>query len=128
MRARRAAIHPFIRERALRTEQESNVPGEVVAALTDAGIYRMNVPWRYGGYQTRLRTQVDALTEIAAGYGSTAFTALIQAGCALRQPRDQPGAVRQGPVGARRGHAVPVRHGRCYGRPAPGTSTGAERT
>ena len=80
---RARAIAPLIREHALRTEQERSVPGEVVAALTDAGIYRMNVPRRYGGYQTRLRTQVDTVTEIAAACGSTAFTALIQAGCAF---------------------------------------------
>ena len=80
---RARAIAPLIREHALRTEQERSVPGEVVAALTDAGIYRMNVPRRYGGYQTRLRTQVDTLTEIAAACGSTGFTALIQAGCAF---------------------------------------------
>ncbi|WP_030930717.1 flavin-dependent monooxygenase [Streptomyces sp. NRRL S-646] len=80
---RARAIAPLIREHALRTEQERSVPSEVVAALTDAGIYRMNVPRRYGGYQTPLRTQVDTLTEIAAACGSTAFTALIQAGCAF---------------------------------------------
>ena len=80
---RARAIAPLVREHALRTEQERSVPGEVVAALTDAGIYRMNVPRRYGGYQTRLRTQVDTLTEIAAACGSTGFTALIQAGCAF---------------------------------------------
>ena len=80
---RARALRPFIRERALRTEQERRVPDEVVAALTEAGIYRMNVPRRYGGYQTRPSIQVDALAEIAAACGSTAFAALIQAGCAF---------------------------------------------
>jgi alkylation response protein AidB-like acyl-CoA dehydrogenase len=75
------AIRPFIREHALRTEQQGRVTAEVVAALSDAGVHRMNVPRRFGGYQSRLRTQVDVLTEIAAGCGSTAFMALIQAGC-----------------------------------------------
>ncbi|MEV2213596.1 flavin-dependent monooxygenase [Streptomyces sp. NPDC050997] len=77
------AIRPLVREHALRAEQLRRVPGEVVAALSDAGIHRMNVPRRYGGYQTRLRTQVDALAEIAAACGSTAFMASIQAGCAF---------------------------------------------
>lgn len=52
-----------------------------MAALTDAGVYRMNVPRRYGGYQSRLSTQVEVLSEIAAACGSTGFMALIQAGC-----------------------------------------------
>nr|WSY49059.1 flavin-dependent monooxygenase [Streptomyces sp. NBC_00886] len=75
------AIQPLVREHALRTEQERRVTPEVVAALTDAGIYRMNVPRRYGGYQSRLSTQVDVVSEIAAACGSTAFMVLIQAGC-----------------------------------------------
>jgi alkylation response protein AidB-like acyl-CoA dehydrogenase len=75
------AIRPLIREHALCTEQERRVTREVVAALTEAGIYRMNVPRRYGGYQSTLRTQVDTLAEIATACGSAAFMALIQAGC-----------------------------------------------
>ncbi|MEU6251540.1 flavin-dependent monooxygenase [Streptomyces sp. NPDC047043] len=80
---RARALRPFIREHALRTEQERRVPDEVVAALTEAGIYRMNVPRRYGGYQTRPSLQVSALAEVAAACGSTAFATLIQAGCAF---------------------------------------------
>ncbi|MFJ5306649.1 flavin-dependent monooxygenase [Streptomyces sp. NPDC088350] len=74
-------LQPLLRETALHTEQERRVTAEVVSALTDAGVYRMNVPRRYGGYQSRLRTQVEVVSEIAAGCGSTAFMALIQAGC-----------------------------------------------
>jgi alkylation response protein AidB-like acyl-CoA dehydrogenase len=77
------AIRPLIRENALRAEQRRRVTGEVVEALSQAGIHRMNVPRRYGGHQSRLRTQVDALAEIAAACGSTAFMASIQAGCAF---------------------------------------------
>ncbi|SEE99364.1 Acyl-CoA dehydrogenase [Streptomyces sp. 3213] len=79
--ARVREVQPLLRERALRTEQERRVSAEVVSALTDAGVYRMNVPRRYGGYQSPLSTQVEVLGEIAAGCGSTGFMALIQAGC-----------------------------------------------
>ncbi|WP_328429511.1 flavin-dependent monooxygenase [Streptomyces sp. NBC_00443] len=75
------ALRPLVREHALRAEQERRVTSEVAAALTDAGIHRMNVPRRYGGYQSRLRTQVDAVAEIASVCGSTAFKTVIQAGC-----------------------------------------------
>ncbi|WP_406207468.1 acyl-CoA dehydrogenase family protein [Streptomyces sp. NBC_01017] len=75
------ALRPRVREHALRAEQERRVTPEVAAALTDAGIHRMNVPRRYGGYQSRLRTQVDAVAEIASACGSTAFKTVIQAGC-----------------------------------------------
>ncbi|MET7733408.1 acyl-CoA dehydrogenase family protein [Streptomyces sp. NPDC005402] len=76
-------LQPLIRSHALRTEQERRVTGEVVAALTEAGVPRMNVPRRYGGYQSSVRTQVDVLSEVSAACGSTGFTALIQAGCAF---------------------------------------------
>ncbi|WP_307081427.1 acyl-CoA dehydrogenase family protein [Streptomyces canus] len=76
-------LQPLIRSHALRTERERRVTGEVVMALTDAGVPRMNVPRRYGGYQTSVRRQVDVLSEVSAACGSTGFMALIQAGCAF---------------------------------------------
>ncbi|MEU9049277.1 flavin-dependent monooxygenase [Streptomyces sp. NPDC048384] len=75
------ALRPLVREHALRAEQERRVTPEVATALTDAGIHRMNVPRRYGGHQSRLGTQVDAVAEIASACGSTAFKTVIQAGC-----------------------------------------------
>ncbi|MFL4901788.1 acyl-CoA dehydrogenase family protein [Streptomyces sp. MMS24-I2-30] len=76
-------LQPLIRSHALHTEQQRRVAGEVVEALTGAGVHRMNVPRHYGGYQTSLRTQVDALSEVSAACGSAGFMALIQAGCAF---------------------------------------------
>ncbi|KUO16550.1 acyl-CoA dehydrogenase family protein [Streptomyces dysideae] len=81
--ARVRGLRPLISEHALRTEQERRVTPEVVAALTEAGVHRMGVPRRYGGYQTPLHTQVDVIAEIAAACGSTSFKALIQAGCSF---------------------------------------------
>ena len=81
--ARARDARPLIREHALRGEQERRVTTEVVEAIADAGIYRMSVPRRYGGYETRLRTQVDALAEIAAACGSAGFMALLQVGCSF---------------------------------------------
>ncbi|WP_046727028.1 acyl-CoA dehydrogenase family protein [Streptomyces humi] len=77
------ALQPLIRSHALRAEQERRVTGEVVQALAGAGIHRMNVPRRHGGYQSSLRTQVDALSAVSAACGSAGFMALIQAGCAF---------------------------------------------
>ncbi|MGC9535826.1 flavin-dependent monooxygenase [Streptomyces sp. UG1] len=79
--ARVRSLRPLLREHAPRTEQQRRVVPEVATALTDTGIHRMNVPRRYGGYQSGLRTQVDAVAEIAAACGSTAFKTVIQAGC-----------------------------------------------
>ncbi|MGC5565435.1 flavin-dependent monooxygenase [Streptomyces sp. FR-108] len=73
-------LRPLIRQNALRAEHDRRVPDEVVAALSGTGVYRMNVPARYGGYQTPLHTQVDAFAEIALECASTAWVTLGQAG------------------------------------------------
>ncbi|MFE2040626.1 acyl-CoA dehydrogenase family protein [Streptomyces sp. NPDC059477] len=80
---RARGLQPLIRSHAARTERQRRVTGEVVEALSGAGIHRMNVPRRYGGYQSSLRTQVGALSEVSAACGSAGFMALIQAGCAF---------------------------------------------
>lgn len=76
-------LQPLIRSHAARAEQQRRVTGEVVEALTGVGIHRMNVPRHYGGHQTSLRTQIDALSEVSAACGSAGFMAMIQAGCAF---------------------------------------------
>ncbi|MCM2389902.1 acyl-CoA dehydrogenase family protein [Streptomyces albipurpureus] len=76
-------LRPLIRSHAARAEQQRRVTGEVVEALTGAGTLRMNVPRHYGGYQTSLRTQVDALSEVSAACGSAGYLAVIQAGTAF---------------------------------------------
>ncbi|MFI1019091.1 acyl-CoA dehydrogenase family protein [Streptomyces sp. NPDC020965] len=76
-------LQPLIRSYAARADQQGRVTGEVVEALTGVGIHRMNIPRRYGGYQTSLRTQVDALSEVSAACGSAGYMALIQAGGAF---------------------------------------------
>jgi alkylation response protein AidB-like acyl-CoA dehydrogenase len=73
-------LQPLIRSHAPRAERQRRVTAEVAEALVGAGTLRMNVPRRYGGYQTSLRTQIDALSGISAACGSAGYMALIQAG------------------------------------------------
>lgn len=77
------ALHPLIRSHAASAERQRRVTREVVEALGDAGILRMNVPRHYGGYQSSLRTQVDVLSEISTACGSAGYLALSQAGSAF---------------------------------------------
>ncbi|AZK97632.1 acyl-CoA dehydrogenase family protein [Streptomyces tsukubensis] len=77
------ALHPLIRSHTASAERQRRVTREVVEALGDAGILRMNVPRHYGGYQSSLRTQVDVLSEISAACGSAGYLALSQAGSAF---------------------------------------------
>src|SRR6186713_3396227 len=61
--ARRLA--PELRASAAVTEQERRLPAHLVAALTDAGIFRMCVPRALGGGEVDPATLVETLAVLA---------------------------------------------------------------
>jgi alkylation response protein AidB-like acyl-CoA dehydrogenase len=72
--ARRAAlIVPVLREQAIWSEANRRLSDEAVAAMTGAGVFRMRVPVRYGGYEADAATLVDVGIEIGRGDGSAGF-------------------------------------------------------
>lgn len=70
---RAAALVPLLREQAGRAEREARLTDEVIAALTEAGIFRMRLPARFGGYECDTSTLVDVSIELGRGDGSVAF-------------------------------------------------------
>src|ERR1700691_2451195 len=68
---------PLLRENAARTEELRRVADENVAALIDAGVFRMTVARHYGGYESDLETQYDVLSAIATACPSTSWVATI---------------------------------------------------
>ncbi|MEU9336656.1 acyl-CoA dehydrogenase family protein [Streptomyces sp. NPDC048290] len=77
------ALQPLIREHAGRAEQRRRVTPEVMAALGDTGIHRMNIPRHHGGHQSSLRTQAEAIAEVSTGCASTGWVASIHVGGAF---------------------------------------------
>ena len=75
--ARARALAPRLRELQERTEAERRVPQESFEALIDAGLYRVLMPKRYGGFEHGLDTYVDVAFEIARGCGSTGWVHAI---------------------------------------------------
>jgi alkylation response protein AidB-like acyl-CoA dehydrogenase len=75
------ALCPLVRAEAPRAERKRRVTREALDAITGAGVFRMNVPRRYGGYQTPLATQVEVFAELAEACGSAGWATLLQAGC-----------------------------------------------
>ena len=71
--ARAAALKPALRERQRETERNRRVPEETVADLKGAGLYKVQQPARYGGYQFDVGTFVRCASEIGAGCGSTGW-------------------------------------------------------
>jgi len=68
---------PLLRENAARTEELRRVADENVAALIDAGVFRMTVARHYGGYESDLETQYEVLSAIATACPSTSWVATI---------------------------------------------------
>jgi 3-hydroxy-9,10-secoandrosta-1,3,5(10)-triene-9,17-dione monooxygenase len=74
---RARALVPLLRENALRTEQDRRMAPENLAALAEAGIFRLTLPRSLGGYEAPVGVQVAVLAELARGCGSTSWVASV---------------------------------------------------
>ncbi|MFC9910908.1 acyl-CoA dehydrogenase family protein [Streptomyces sp. NPDC127197] len=74
---RAIALQPLLRDQAARGESERVLPAEVVDALTEAGVFRLLTPRRYGGYETDLRTLTEVSEALGEGDGSAAWVGMI---------------------------------------------------
>jgi len=72
-----SGIAPLLQKNAAWSEENRRLSDESIEALADAGVFRMRVPKRYGGYESDTRTLVDVATEIGRADGSTAWTASV---------------------------------------------------
>lgn len=75
------ALVPALRAAAVAAEHDRRVPTTSIAALEGAGVFRMTVPRRFGGLELDLVEQIDVLTEIGRGCGSTAWVASLHSVC-----------------------------------------------
>jgi alkylation response protein AidB-like acyl-CoA dehydrogenase len=74
---RTAALVPMLRQHAAAAERERRVPAEALAALDQAGVFRMMAPKSVGGDEASFETQCRVLAEIARGCPSTSWVATI---------------------------------------------------
>lgn len=74
---RASELVPLLRKNAAWAEENRRLHEETIEALADAGIFRLRVPERYGGYECDTRTLVDVATELGRGDGSAAWTASV---------------------------------------------------
>jgi alkylation response protein AidB-like acyl-CoA dehydrogenase len=74
---RASGLVPLLRKHAVWSEENRRLHEESVEALADAGVFRMRVPARYGGYESDARTLVEVAAELGRGDGSTAWTASV---------------------------------------------------
>jgi alkylation response protein AidB-like acyl-CoA dehydrogenase len=70
---RAAELAPVLRAGADWSEENRALPEQSLKALADAGIFKMRVPKRYGGYESDAATLLEVISEIAQGDGSAAW-------------------------------------------------------
>ncbi|HEY0640191.1 MAG TPA: acyl-CoA dehydrogenase family protein [Pseudonocardiaceae bacterium] len=68
---------PLLRQHAKWSDDNRRLHDEVVEAMADAGLFKLRVPKRYGGFEATTRTVVDVAAELARGDGSAAWTASV---------------------------------------------------
>jgi alkylation response protein AidB-like acyl-CoA dehydrogenase len=71
--ARARAMLPLLSGNASTTDQDRRVAEQNILLMTKAGLFRMMVPKRYGGFQVNLRTSLDVISVVAEGCGSSAW-------------------------------------------------------
>ncbi|MFI5500836.1 acyl-CoA dehydrogenase family protein [Nocardia asteroides] len=76
---RAAKLAPLLRSRARWIDENRRLPDDVIAAVEDSGLLKMQVPAQYGGYESGTRDFVDVLAEVARGNTSVAFCLSIYA-------------------------------------------------
>lgn len=81
--ARARALAPVLAAAAPRIEAERQLPGDVVAALHQARMFRLMLPKALGGDELDLATFAEVMEEIAAADASTAWCLGQAGGCAM---------------------------------------------
>ena len=74
---RASELVPLLQKNATWSEENRRLHDDTIEALADAGIFRMRVPARYGGFESDTRTLVDVATQLGRGDGSAAWTASV---------------------------------------------------
>ncbi len=71
--ARARALRPLLAANASQGEADRRVVEESIQALIGAGLFKIAVPRRYGGYETSVRTMLEVSAAVGEADGGTAW-------------------------------------------------------
>ncbi|WP_405019910.1 acyl-CoA dehydrogenase family protein [Kitasatospora sp. NBC_00070] len=71
---RATELVPLIRRHAAWQEEHRALHPEVLRGVAEAGLMKMRVPARYGGFESDVRTVCEVISELARGDGSVGWT------------------------------------------------------
>ncbi|MEA2178816.1 MAG: hypothetical protein QOG77_2113 [Solirubrobacteraceae bacterium] len=66
-------LQPLLAKNAAQTELDRRVVEENIQAIKDAGLLKLTVPKRFGGYEVPIRTKIEVSAALAEACGSTAW-------------------------------------------------------
>lgn len=75
--SRASELAPLLRSNAPQAETDRRLTDETIAALTEAGLFRLRVPRRYGGYESDTRTVLDVAAEVSRADGAAGWTVAV---------------------------------------------------
>ena len=78
---RAAALKPLLARNAPQCDEARRVPEENIAALADAGLFKLTVPRRFGGHEVPFKTSLEVAAELGEACGSTAWVVTLIGGC-----------------------------------------------
>ena len=73
---------PLLEKNAVKTEKDRRTHQENIDAIEKAGLFKLMVPKRYGGYQGTIKSHLDVTSVLAEGCGSTAWVVALTNVCA----------------------------------------------
>ena len=80
---RATELQPLLARNAARCEADRRVPEENIEAIREAGLFKIMVPRRLGGYETTIKTKLEVSAALAEGCGSTAWVTALTNVCAF---------------------------------------------
>jgi alkylation response protein AidB-like acyl-CoA dehydrogenase len=75
-------LQPLLAANSAQGEQDRRVVEESIVALTEAGIFKVAQPRRYGGYETSMRTMLDVSAAVGEADGGTSWVVTLCNVCA----------------------------------------------
>jgi alkylation response protein AidB-like acyl-CoA dehydrogenase len=78
---RAAALRPVLERNAAKGEEDRRIADESIEALVDAGLFKITVPRRFGGYEVDIRTKLEVAAAVAEGDGATGWVLALTNVC-----------------------------------------------
>jgi 3-hydroxy-9,10-secoandrosta-1,3,5(10)-triene-9,17-dione monooxygenase len=75
-------LQPLLAKNAAESDRNRRASEENIQAIADAGLFKLMVPKRYGGYEGTLRSHMEVSAALAEACGGTAWVTALINGCA----------------------------------------------